>query len=432
MSSEHLLKIRSLSAEIEQATLHGKGANMKKTSGAMFIVLVWLVLGSNLGFATAGTTLFNDTGAVVFGLRVYFDSPVSITDMGDGFTSWVSEENGATVQFTDGQIDIWEDFYLLWEPTNAQLIGHEWLTETPEITLCPGDPVKIPAMPRLGFQWAYYLRILSSAENKKNAGEQVYLLVLPNNTGQSHDDYVVHDEAALRMARGGSGVSIARHLGLVLLVPSFPRPRKDWRVYTHTLDRDCLTTSISALERLDLQLEAMIDDAILRLTQDGWEVEDKVLMMGFSASGMFTNRFTVLHPDRVLAAAIGSPGGWPIASTGEWGESTLRYPIGVHDIKQLVGKPFDLGTYKQVPQYLYIGDEDTNDSVPFDDGYEDRDETLIFRLFGETPVARWPIAQEIYETIGANSTFRLYSGVGHRVTPIMERDIRVFFSQILE
>lgn len=77
----------------------------------------------------------------------------------------------------------------------------------------------------------------------------------------------------------------------------FPRPEKTGHIYTHALDRDCLITEMEDIKRLDLQLISMIDDAIGRLKQKEIILEDKVVMAGFSASGMFVNRFSILHPD---------------------------------------------------------------------------------------------------------------------------------------
>jgi len=143
---------------------------------------------------------------------------------------------------------------------------------------------------------------------------------------------------------------------------------------------------------------------------------------------MFANRFCVLHPDRIKAAAIGSPGGWPIAPVASWEGQTLRYHVGVSDVTDLVGAPFDLATFKTVPLFLFLGDQDTNDSVPYTDGYEPQDHALVDSLFGETPVARWPKAEQIYDSVGCNCTFRLYPGVGHTVSPDMRRDIIQFFA----
>ncbi len=68
---------------------------------------------------------------------------------------------------------------------------------------------------------------------------------------------------------------------------------------------------------------------------------------------MFVNRFTFLHPDRVRAAAIGSPGGWPIAPVEKYKDKTLRYPIGVADLKTVAGKQLDLITLRKVPLFIF-------------------------------------------------------------------------------
>jgi hypothetical protein len=52
--------------------------------------------------------------------------------------------------------------------------------------------------------------------------------------------------------------------------------------------------------------------------------------------------------------------------------------------------------------------------VPYDDSYEDEDEALIFALFGQTPVERWPVAEKIYRSVDAQAEFWLYPGIGHR------------------
>jgi hypothetical protein len=75
-----------------------------------------------------------------------------------------------------------------------------------------------------------------------------------------------------------------------------------------------------------------------------------------------------------------------------------------------------------------MGDSDTNDAVPFSDAYNDQQREQIYRLFGMTPVDRWPIAEVMYDTAGMNSTFVLYPGVGHWMTDEMFNDIADFFA----
>lgn len=142
--------------------------------------------------------------------------------------------------------------------------------------------------------------------------ESSHILVITNNTGYTSDDFSVHDQAAQSLVNWKK--FLAKFLGCPLLVPVFPRPY-DYNEagYTHALDEVSLTDTSVVYHRLDLQLIAMIEDAINRLDERGIDFEETILMWGFSASGMFANRFTALHPERVKAAAIGAPGGWPIA-----------------------------------------------------------------------------------------------------------------------
>ena len=103
------------------------------------------------------------------------------------------------------------------------------------------------------------------------------------------------------MASDGQVRDLAQRLGTPVLVPVFPRPASQWRIYTHALDRDALEITSGPLRRIDLQLAAMIGHAQEVLTDNGALVKDRVLMYGFSASGNFTNRFAALHPTMVRA-----------------------------------------------------------------------------------------------------------------------------------
>src|SRR5690606_18702872 len=169
-------------------------------------------------------------------------------------------------------------------------------------------------------------------------------------------------------------VGFADRLGVILIEPASARPARDWQIYTHALDRDSMLTDKKEYKRFDLQLIAMIDDARERLRDEKLKVEKRVLMFGFSASGMFVNRFTFLHPTRVKAAAVGSPGGWPIAPAGSYKGKTLRYPIGTSDLKTVAGKKLDIKNLRKVPLLMMLGDKDENDSVVYRDSYEKEDE----------------------------------------------------------
>jgi hypothetical protein len=204
---------------------------------------------------------------------------------------------------------------------------------TPSIISTEETLEKFEADSAKGFQWPYYLYVPSTIESS-------HILVITNNTGHTSDDFSVHDQSAQSLVNWKK--SLAKYLGCPLLVPVFPRPYNFQEAgYTHALDEVSLTATSTVYHRLDLQLIAMIEDAINRLNEREIDFEETILMWGSSASGMFANRFTALHPERVKAAAIGAPGGWPIVPVAEYEGVELNYPIGIADLFQLVGYSFD-------------------------------------------------------------------------------------------
>lgn len=297
--------------------------------------------------------------------------------------------------------------------------GFETATEL--ISVQPDD--------RDAFAWPYVLIVPPSAHQLAVSGGRLHLLVLPNDTGFSADEFLNHEAAALRLA--GEAMPIGQSLACPMLVPMFPWPEAQNRVFVQALDRDCFLTEIDVLRRPDRQLIAMADDAQRLLTSRGWTVDSRLLLSGFGVSGMFAQRFTALHPDRVLAAAVGAPGGWPLAPVERWQGTTLPYPVGIADIESLAGTPFDLEGWSAVPQFVFMGDLDIIDTVPADDGYEDSDEELVFAQFGASPAARWEAASGISASVSGNVRFRMYEETGHEFTDAMKADLVAFFRDAL-
>ena len=257
----------------------------------------------------------------------------------------------------------------------------------------------------------FYLYVSPQAKRAAKTGEPVTLLVQPNNSGTNSDDPEVHRKDAWWMGFGRH--RIANRLGVILLVPTFLRPAEDWYIYTHALDRDVLTTDRTDLARLDLQLLAMIEDARLALTAKSITLDEKFLLQGYSASGMFANRFAALHPKRIKAVAAGSPGGWPIAPITQLEGTILDYPAGIADLKSLTGQTFDSLTYSNIPQLIIMGALDENDSLDFGDGWDAEAAVQVDSLFGNNPLERWDDAAAIYQHVSNQSTFLLVEDVGH-------------------
>lgn len=271
------------------------------------------------------------------------------------------------------------------------------------------------------FDYPYYLFTPADVE------EDAPLLVEPNNTGTATDDFAEHREAARRVADSGMSRNLSEDLGVPLLVPVFPRPESDpvnWEHYVHQLDRETLSIEDGPLERVDLQLLAMIDDARDRLDTP---VREQVMLNGFSASGNFVDRFTVLHPDRVLSVTAGGLNGMALLPASEFSGRELPFHVGIADIEGLTGSTVDLDALDDVNQFLYMGADDDNDTIPFDDAWTDDDlrETAL-DVYGEEMITeRFPTCQEAYDRAGVDAQFRVYPDAGHTPRPAIE-DITEF------
>lgn len=289
------------------------------------------------------------------------------------------------------------------------------------------ETIKVEAQTDKGFSYPYYLYIPAAMREESAKNKTSSLLVIPNNTGTVDDDLNVHEQNVKQKML--QVAFIFGKLNIPVLMPVFPRPKTDWTIYTHALDRDALLTEKSEYKRFDLQLLAMIDNARQRFAKENVKIDDKVLLYGFSAAGMFVNRFAFLHPDKVRAVASGSPGGWAIAPSEKVKGKMLRYPLGTGDFKTISGAKLNLKSLQSIPFFIFMGDKDENDSLVFADGYDEADKVLAFELFGKTPLERWEISQKLYREAKLNAEFKLYPNIAHKVAPEMITDVLAFLGK---
>jgi hypothetical protein len=301
---------------------------------------------------------------------------------------------------------------------------------SPTPTPAKGELIEIPAAPEKGFNFPYLLFLPAPAEGKKYD----YLLVEPNNTGRISDDFEVHRGAATALARDSSvGNFVAKMLRIPLLVPVFPRPSSTKDVYTHSIDRDTILISSGPLKRLDLQLLAMIADARPRLEAMKRPVASKVLMNGFSASGLFANRFALLHPNAVAAAAYGGLNCFITLPVPELKSRPLNFPVGIADLEKITGHPFDRPAYFAIPQFAYMGADDTNDAVLYEDAYSDDERALVFELLGRKMMPdRWEAVQAVYQSEKVPIQFKTYAGIGHGTDGRINKEVAEFFRGVIE
>lgn len=271
--------------------------------------------------------------------------------------------------------------------------------------------IKLWANPERGYRYPAYLWIPEGYRE-----EDIHrLLVTPNNTGTTSDNFRVHEKKVRETLSGGNWeYYMGVDLNVPHLMPVFPRPGKDWHLYTHSLDRDSMEIKSGDLERLDLQLIRMIEDARTYLEkEENIELKEQILLSGFSASGTFANRFTLLHPQRVRAVAVGGVNAIPILPIAEYEGKSLPYHIGIADLDRYIQGGFDLESWRMVAQYVYMGTEDDNDTTDYDDGFTRVEAQLVWDTMGKDMSQRWSNCVKIYRETSPAVQMVTYKGLGH-------------------
>jgi hypothetical protein len=245
--------------------------------------------------------------------------------------------------------------------------------------------VYVAANPGKGFNYGYWYWIPKSIQN----APKKYLLVEPNNAGASNDGSDIEflkDQARSEIIMASYlfadeyveyGQEGTENLGVAILLPVFPRPDG---IYTHSLNRDTMLIETGPMARLDLQLIKMVEDLKERCQAAGINLEEKFLMDGYSASGQFVNRFTAMHPELVHAAAAGGVSGMPILPVDTLKGERLIYTVGIADLQEITGKPFNLEQFKKVPQFIYMGADDKNDTLAQHYCFSDEEYIIINKV----------------------------------------------------
>jgi predicted esterase len=282
--------------------------------------------------------------------------------------------------------------------------------------------------PEHGFHIPYLLLIPESLR----PGAAIVVASPTPPTSENSADYLA---AAKRIAdNAGALLSTA---GIPVLVPVLPRPplalpNGDFiNIYFPALSRAALLASDEHLARMDRQVLAMIEHARARIqTLRNVTVHPKAIFAGFSGGGHFATRIAALHPDRVLVVWAGGMSGHPILPIAEYAGRTLTYPVGIADLEEIAGAPFDRDAYASIPMLIVQGAADLNTSLPSgnapSESYSTAQGYLVRELFGETPLERIENIKPIFERVNPRVMFRIYPDVGHQITPDVARDVLEF------
>ena len=268
--------------------------------------------------------------------------------------------------------------------------------------------IKLIRNPSRGYNFDGYIYIPRNA----TTNNATHLIVIPNNSGKK-GSIVFHDKYVREAIISNSWeVRIAEGLEAPLFIPVFPR---DEEAYYHALTYQAIT-SIGKARRIDLQLINMIND-VLEYLGSTYNLADKVLMAGASASGDFVSRFTILHPEIVQAVVTSLNAGIPMAPASKYKSRSLEYPYGVSNIKAIAGKPFNLEAFQQVNILSMNGNLD-EDATHYFDGKNNiypMTKTQLLSTYGSTILKRCETTFEIFSKNTGRFQSILYDNIGHRL-----------------
>ena len=206
-----------------------------------------------------------------------------------------------------------------------------------------------------------------------------------------------------------------------ILIPILPSNSPS-APYYQQLSAECFKNG----ERPDLSVIETINKA-KEIMQNQYKVElnDKIFLNGYSSSGCFAQRFSLIHPEIIDTACIGgASGSIPIPNTD------LDYPLGIKNYEELFGKKFDIEEYKKITFDYYVGslecetksldrtDENGNPAPMHDMSYFDRSVPKSVgekhrKILGYNMFERAKKTTEILKNLGININHSVIPNIAH-------------------
>jgi len=184
---------------------------------------------------------------------------------------------------------------------------------------CPSDP-----------RFCYWAYVPAAYQNEKDPHYQ--LMVIVHGTGCATENYINY---AMKWADKNH---------VAILAPMFPSG-----LVGHDNFNSYKLVSDAGI-RYDQILLSEVED--MKVRYPGVKT-DKFFLFGHSGGGQFSERFTLVHPERVKAVNIGAPGRPTFINYDE------DYFWGIRDFKKQFDKEFDIAAFREVPVIIVIGEKDT-------------------------------------------------------------------------
>lgn len=192
--------------------------------------------------------------------------------------------------------------------------------------------------------------------------------------------------------------------------------------------------SIEAIKEgnIDSKFLKCIEDAKQKILElSGKKVSDKIFLNGYSASGVFAQRFALIHPEIIERCLIGGAAGTIPIPLDE-----IDYPIGIKNYEELFGKKFNIEAYKKIKFGYYVAENEEREPGSHDiNGERIIDSSQIpapmhdmsYRaitttkevgkkqreLFGETMNERYKNVIDYYKNLGIDISGIILRGANH-------------------
>lgn len=265
-----------------------------------------------------------------------------------------------------------------------------------------------------GFSWFSYI------PNSITKDEEAYILIEASYLEECDQEKT--GENALQCIKGF--IPYAESNRYVLLTPAFYQRcvNPDIDEWICHFPSYIFTISSSVFYRIDLKLTAMIDELSDQLNKSGYNIQNKVFLMGFSCGGHIANRYSLLHPERVMAFSAGGLGGQLTLPEKYYNGYKVNWVWGLYDYESLTGEPFKKDLYLELPHYIYMGDQDLYDSHLTGTKWKS--------IFGGDIVTAVRNQCLFEKEHGYNVTYKEYQGVGHEYNQEMIQDTFDFFEEV--
>ncbi len=213
-----------------------------------------------------------------------------------------------------------------------------------------------------------------------------YEIVIPSTVKKGNQNHII-------LSRGNEKDFLARELGCIALnieLVAFDNPKgvflKETSFPIWFYIDGYVEDQFRKTHRL---LEKMIDHAVQYLQGEGYNVDKRVLIAGFSGGGIFGQRFAVLSPEYVKAIVGGSCGGILLLPFEALNGKTLPFPLGISDYSSegIDGRTYNWEAYQEIKQLIYVSNIDSTcpaifDYIIYDDEKKDEKFSMMINTFG--------------------------------------------------